>query len=198
MEEEGILVMHKIIYIGFMLDFCIRICNFFSFWVYHDQSAQIYNDSENMAQFAGLAKLMSSKSNVKIVERSWTCKCHTYISCEIVEASKVFFFFFLPDFLLMIYFPLDVIKICHVTLLSFMKLSKLWNLFVALVQQQCHNFFVSGWLIMKSFAFFLSSWQFASNPSQASMCTVFVHHISSIPSMFDDMFQYQSGKFHFS
>lgn len=110
-----------------MLDFCIRICNFFSFRVYHDQSAQIYNDSGNMAQFAGLAKLISSKSNVKIVEILWTCKCHTYISCEIVEASKVFFFFL--GFLLLIFFPLDVIKICHVTLLSFMKLSKLWNFF---------------------------------------------------------------------
>jgi hypothetical protein len=78
-----------------------------------------------------------------------------------------------------------------------MKLSKLWNSFVALVQQQCDNFFLSGWLIMKSFALFLSSRQFASNPSQASMCTVFVHHISSFPSMFDGMFQYQSGKFNF-
>jgi hypothetical protein len=70
LEEEGILVMHKILDIGLMLDFCIRICNFSSSEVYHDQSAQIYNDSGNMAQFAGLAKLMSSKSNVKIIERS--------------------------------------------------------------------------------------------------------------------------------
>jgi hypothetical protein len=128
---------------------------------------------------------------------------YIHIMCD-CRSIKGFFFLVLfliikfKGFLLLIYFPLDVIRICHVTLLSFMELSKFWNSFVALVQQQCDNFFLSGWLNMNSFALFLSSWQFASNPSQASMCIVFVHHISSFPSMFDDMFQYQSGKFNFS